>query len=69
MTLVLRPWPTTQFSPAVLAAVGFTALGRRFLTWRLVPGTKKPVKMPCDGRWPETDIAKFEKWKNGGMPA
>jgi hypothetical protein len=25
--------------------------------------------MPCDGRWPETDIAKFEAWKNGGMPA
>jgi hypothetical protein len=25
--------------------------------------------MPCDGLWPEDDIAKFEAWKNGGMPA
>lgn len=23
--------------------------------------------MPCDGLWPETDIAKFEAWKTGGM--
>jgi hypothetical protein len=24
--------------------------------------------MPCDGLWPATDIAKFETWKDGGMP-
>ena len=24
--------------------------------------------MPCDGLWPETDIVKFETWKDGGMP-
>jgi hypothetical protein len=27
------------------------------------------TNMPCDGLWPREDIAKFEAWKNGGMPA
>lgn len=27
------------------------------------------INMPCDGLWPEPDVAKFEAWKNGGMPA
>jgi hypothetical protein len=27
------------------------------------------LNMPCDGLWPPEDIAKFEAWKNGGMPA
>lgn len=30
---------------------------------------KLRINMPCDGPWPEADIAKFEAWKNGGMPA
>ncbi len=29
--------------------------------------TRLQWNMPCDGRWPEADIAKFEKWKNDGM--
>ena len=31
--------------------------------------TKLKIDMPCDGLWPPDDIAKFEAWKNGGMPA
>lgn len=27
------------------------------------------LNMPCDGLWPAEDIAKFDAWKNGGMPA
>jgi hypothetical protein len=27
------------------------------------------VDMPCDGLWPPSDIDKFARWKNGGMPA
>lgn len=30
---------------------------------------KLQIDMPCDGLWPSTDIAKFEAWMNGGMPA
>ncbi|MBA7465775.1 hypothetical protein ES707_00946 [subsurface metagenome] len=30
---------------------------------------KLRINMPCDGLWPPEDIAKFEAWKNGGMPA
>ena len=25
------------------------------------------LNMPCDGLWPDADIAKFEKWKNDGL--
>ena len=25
--------------------------------------------MPCDGEWPEEQIAKFERWMEVGMPA
>jgi hypothetical protein len=31
--------------------------------------TKLRIDMPCDGLWPADDIAKFEAWKDGGMPA
>ena len=27
------------------------------------------TNMPCDGLWPQSDIDKFEAWKEGGMPA
>ena len=30
---------------------------------------KLRIDMPCDGLWPADDIAKFEAWKDGGMPA
>jgi hypothetical protein len=30
---------------------------------------KLRIDMPCDGLWPPEDVAKFEAWKNGGMPA
>jgi len=30
---------------------------------------KLRINMPCDGLWPPEDIAKFETWKDGGMPA
>lgn len=25
--------------------------------------------MPCDGEWPEEQIARFRQWVNAGMPA
>ena len=25
--------------------------------------------MPCDGEWPEEQIAQFRRWVEGGMPA
>jgi len=25
--------------------------------------------MPCDGKWPEEQIAQFRKWVEAGMPA
>ena len=25
--------------------------------------------MPCDGKWPEEQIALFRRWVDGGMPA
>ncbi len=31
---------------------------------RLVDGT-----MPCDGEWPEEQIAQFRRWVEAGMPA
>ena len=31
---------------------------------RLSEGT-----MPCDGEWPEQQIALFRRWVDGGMPA
>lgn len=27
------------------------------------------TNMPCDGLWPPEDVAKFDAWKDGGMPA
>lgn len=30
---------------------------------------KLKIDMPCDGLWPAEDIAKFDAWKDGGMPA
>jgi hypothetical protein len=27
------------------------------------------VDMPCDSLWPQSDIDKFARWRNGGMPA
>src|SRR5262250_2246448 len=65
--LILNPIPkvSLEFSPAVLRAVGFPALGRRFITWRVLPPRKpggKPVKMPCDGRWDPIDSADERNW-------
>jgi hypothetical protein len=31
---------------------------------RLSSGT-----MPCDGKWPEEQIAQFRRWVEAGMPA
>jgi len=31
---------------------------------RLTEGT-----MPCDGEWPEEQVARFRRWVEGGMPA
>jgi len=31
---------------------------------RLTEGT-----MPCDGEWPEEQVALFRRWVEGGMPA
>jgi hypothetical protein len=54
-----------SFNPTVLVRVGFPALGRRFLTWKIVPPEKpgkKPRKVPCDARRVAINYTDERRW-------
>jgi hypothetical protein len=35
----------------------------------LVAGALRSGKMPCDGAWPEAQVAAFQHWIDAGKPA